>query len=115
MLVGPSMAPITAIDAAWFSGNPKRVARMRVAKMPSWPAAPRSANIGCDSRGRKSIIAPMPMKMKRGKSSVLMPNSIKSCSIPSGWFIGEFGRLPSSTPKPMGSSRVGSYSFAIAR
>ena len=115
MLVGPSMAPITAIEAAWFRGNPKRVARMRVAKMPSWPAAPSRANTGCDSSGRKSIIAPMPMKMNSGKSSVSMPNSISRWSMPSGWFIGEFGRLPSSTPKPMGSSRVGSYSFPIAR
>ena len=44
-----------------------------------------------------------------------MPNAFSSCSMPSGWFIGELGRLPSSTPKPMGSSRVGSYSFAMAR
>ena len=115
MLVGPSMAPITAIDAAWFRGNPKTVARIRVAKMPSWPAAPSSANRGCDSRGRKSIIAPMPMKMKSGKSSVSMPNEFRMWSMPPGWFIGESGRLPSSTPKPIGSSSVGSYSLPMAR
>ena len=35
--------------------------------------------------------------------------------MPPGSFIGEFGRLPSSTPKPIGSSSVGSYSLAMAR
>ena len=77
MLVGPSIAPITAIDAAWLRGKPMSVARMSVAKMPSWPAAPSNAKIGCDSSGRKSIIAPIPMKMNSGKSSVWMPNSLR--------------------------------------
>ena len=35
--------------------------------MPSCPAAPISAKIGCDSSGRKSISAPMPMKIKQRK------------------------------------------------
>ena len=115
MLVGPSMAPMTAIDAAWFSGNPMAVASSSVAKMPSWPAAPSSAKIGWESSGRKSIIAPMPMKMNSGNSSVSIPNSFSRWSMPPGSFIGEAGRLPSSTPNPIGSSSVGSYSFAIAR
>ena len=109
------MAPITAIDAAWLSGKPSSVARISVAKIPSCPAAPRMAKYGCERSGRKSIIAPMPMKMNSGKSSVWIPNSFRMCSIPPGSFMGELGRLPSRTPKPIGSSSVGSYSFAIAR
>ena len=115
MLVGPSMAPMTAMDAAWFSGKPMKVASSRVAKIPNWPAAPSSAKIGCESSGRKSIIEPMPMKMKSGNSSVSIPNSFRMWSMPPGSFIGELGRLPSSTPKPIGSRSVGSYSLAMAR
>ena len=73
------------------------------------------AKYGCDNNGRKSIIAPMPMKMKSGNSSVSMPNSIRMCSIPSGWFIGEFGKFPRMTPNPIGRRSIGSYSFATAR
>ena len=84
MLVGPSMAPMMAIEDAWLSGKCSSVARISVAKMPNCPAAPISAKIGCESSGRKSINAPIPMKMNNGKSSVLMPISFKMYSMPPG-------------------------------
>ena len=41
--------------------------------MPNWPAAPSNTMRGFDSSGPKSVMAPMPMKSSRGKSSVAMP------------------------------------------
>ena len=51
MEVGPSAAPMTAIEAASFSGNPSRDARHRVKKMPNCAAAPKSISFGFASRG----------------------------------------------------------------
>jgi hypothetical protein len=71
--VGPSMAPITPMEAASLSGKPMRVARINVPKMPNWPAAPNKTILGWDSKGLKSIIAPIPIKISKGNSSLLIP------------------------------------------
>ncbi len=67
------MAPITPIEAASLSGKPSSVARISVPKMPNCPAAPSSTICGCESSGLKSIIAPTPMKISSGNSSLLIP------------------------------------------
>ena len=61
MAVGPSAAPMTAMEAASFKSK-KKPARKRVKKMPNCAAAPKSISHGFSSSGPKSIIAPMPMK-----------------------------------------------------
>ena len=72
MAVGPSAAPITAMEAASFSSKTKPAAN-RVKKMPNWAAAPKNMSQGFSSRGPKSIMAPMPMKSSSGNSSLLIP------------------------------------------
>ena len=75
MDVGPSIAPMTPMEAA--SGRVKPIARASsmTAKMPNWPAAPRRTIFGFSSSGPKSVIAPMPMKISSGNSSFSMPAS----------------------------------------
>ena len=46
-----------------------------VAKIPNWAAAPKKIIMGFLNSGPKSIIAPMAMKMRMGKSSFAMPPS----------------------------------------
>ena len=79
--------------------------------MPNWAAAPKRNIFGLDSSGPKSIMAPMPIKSSRGKSSLAMPAS-KSVSIASVLTKGRFTRI---APKPMGSSREGSISRLMAK
>ena len=75
MEVGPSAAPMMAMEAASCKVKPSRRASDRVKKMPNWAAAPQRIILGLESSGPKSIIAPMPMKSSSGKSSVAMPAS----------------------------------------
>ena len=46
MEVGPSIAPITPMDAASFKGKPSAIASINVPKMPNCPAAPSSTMRG---------------------------------------------------------------------
>ena len=73
MAVGPSQAPMIPIDMAWSWGKPRARARSRVRKIPNWPAAPSRKVEGWARTGPKSVMAPMPMKINRGKSSVAIP------------------------------------------
>ncbi len=73
--VGPSMAPITPIAADSSRLNPSAAASNNVRKIPNCPAAPSSAMLGIANSGVKSIIAPMPMKISSGKSSVRTPEA----------------------------------------
>lgn len=73
MEVGPSTAPMMPILAASLRVKPSASATSRVPKMPNWPAAPISTMRGFSSSGPKSVMAPMPMKISRGNSSVEMP------------------------------------------
>ena len=117
MAVGPSAAPMMAMDAASFRSKKKPAAK-RVKKMPNWAAAPKSMSQGFSSRGPKSIMAPIPMKSSSGNSSLLIPASNRAEMGPtvSPWVIApERGRLTRMAPKPMGSSRLGSICFAMAR
>ena len=75
MLVGPSAAPIIAMEADSIGPNPQRVAMQSVKNMPNCAAAPKSISFGLVSTGPKSIIAPMPMKSTSGKNSFAMPQS----------------------------------------
>ena len=43
--------------------------------MPNWPAAPSRIIRGFSSSGPKSVIAPIPTKMRIGKSSFATPAS----------------------------------------
>ena len=74
MLVGPSIASMIPMEAAWFSVNmPEASARSSTAKIPNCPAAPTSTIFGFVSSGPKSVIAPMPINRSSGKSSVSIP------------------------------------------
>ena len=46
-----------------------------VRKMPNCPAAPSRKILGFSSNGPKSVIAPIPMKISSGKSSLATPMS----------------------------------------
>ena len=117
MAVGPSAAPMTAMEAASGSGK-NSPASTSVRKMPSWAAAPNSISQGFSSSGPKSIIAPMPMNSKRGNSSLAMPASNstdKGPSVPPCVMAPDSGRFTRIAPKPMGSSRLGSIFLTMAR
>ena len=76
MAVGPSMAPMTPMLLASRGGKPKARARLRVMNMPSWPAAAKNRSLGCLMRPVKSLMAPMPMKRRAGRSSFSMPYTL---------------------------------------
>ena len=73
MAVGPSQAPMTPIATASSLSKPKSSARPMVRKMPNCPAAPSRKILGFSSSGPKSVMAPIPMKMSSGKSSLATP------------------------------------------
>ena len=64
--VGPSAPPITPMAAASEGLKPRTSAIRNAAKMPIWAAAPSNRDVGLASRGPKSVIAPIPMKMMDG-------------------------------------------------
>ena len=121
MEVGPSAAPMTAMEAASFV--PKNMeATQKVRKMPNWAAAPKISSFGLVSSGPKSIMAPIPINRISGNSSLAIPalnrvESAPSCTPPfTAWSMApESGILTRMVPKPSGSSSVGSISLAIAR
>ena len=117
MAVGPSAAPMTAMDAA--SGRSKKSpASTSVTKIPSCAAAPNSISHGFSSSGPKSIMAPMPMKSSSGNSSLDIPASKSALMGPtvSPWVMApDSGRLTRIAPKPIGSSSAGSISRLTAR
>ena len=76
MAVGPSQAPMIPIDTACELGKAQGKARSKVRKIPNWPAAPRRKVDGWARTGPKSVIAPMPTKIRSGKSSVVDPGII---------------------------------------
>ena len=117
MAVGPSAAPITAMDAASLMSK-KKPARNSVKKMPNCAAAPNSISHGFSSSGPKSIMAPMPMNSSRGNNSLDIPasNSAEMGPTVSPWVMApDSGRLTRIAPKPIGSSRLGSIFLTIAR
>ena len=106
-----------AMEAASFSSKPKKLERNKVKKIPNWAAAPKIISFGLVSSGWKSIMAPMPMNSSSGNSSapsIPMENkvSMTCCTPVPGTSKGRFTKM---APKPMGSSRVGSISLAMAR
>ncbi len=81
MAVGPSAPPMMAIEPAalsrrsGFAGSispsqvnllPTSTAVIRVPKMPIWADAPKSISFGRLISDEKSVIAPMPRKIKGG-------------------------------------------------
>ena len=88
-----------------------------VKKMPNCAAAPKSSILGFESKGPKSIIAPMPMNSSSGSASLASMVVSKShwmmpwlSPMPSTiwWRTPELGRLTRMAPKPIGSSSAGS-------
>ena len=70
MDVGPSAAPMMAMEAASRMSKPQRLATKNVKNMPNCAAAPKIISLGFDSSGPKSIIAPMPMNSSSGSASL---------------------------------------------
>ena len=118
MEVGPSAAPMIAMEAASCRSKLNSRAMLSVKNMPNCAAAPNKNSFGLESSGSKSIIAPMPMKRSSGKSSFAMPLSNNNVSTPTSSpcvTAPESGRLTRIVPKPMGKSSAGSIFFAMAR
>ena len=66
---------MTATATASSLSKPSAKASSKVRKMPNWPAAPSKMILGFSSNGWKSVMAPMPMKINNGKTSVSTPAS----------------------------------------
>ena len=124
MEVGPSAAPMMPMEAASFRSKPMRAAAQIAKKIPNWAAAPNRNMTGWESRGPKSIMAPMPMNSRMGlasEASIPTLNSHSTTPVTSpmpaiSWLITpERGRFTRMAPKPIGRSREGSYSFLMAR
>ena len=119
MAVGPSAAPMIAMDAASLSPKPNSVAKSSVMKMPNCAAPPSKNSFGLESSGPKSIIAPMPMNSNIGiASDASMPISNIQSMMPAvspSLTTLERGILTRIAPKPIGSNSDGSMSNLIAR
>ena len=116
MEVGPSAAPMMAMAAALGREKPMSAAKISVRNIPSCAEPPRINSFGLDSRGPKSIMAPMPINSRMGMASLAsIPTLNREERIPSSAITAEPGILTSIAPKPMGSSRAGSISFLMAR
>ena len=72
---------MTAMEAASLMSKNMDAAHS-VKKMPNCAAAPKIISFGLESRGPKSIIAPMPMNRIRGNSSLAMPALNSETSAP---------------------------------
>ena len=66
MAVGPSAPPMMPIDPAWAGLKPRYRDPRKVRNMPIWAAAPRRMSLGLESMVEKSVIAPMPRKIRGG-------------------------------------------------
>lgn len=64
--VGPSAPPIIPIDDASWGVNPNNNAPKKVIKIPIWAAAPKIMLFGLEINGPKSVVAPMPKKIRHG-------------------------------------------------
>ena len=113
MAVGPSAAPMMAMEAASLISKNMEAAH-RVKKMPNCAAAPKIMSLGLDSSGPKSIIAPMPMNSSSGNSSLAMPASNSTLSAPCSVTplitcvtAPEKGRLTRMAPNPMRQQQGG--------
>jgi hypothetical protein len=71
--VGPSAPPIILIADASCRLNPIATAPISEPKIPNCAAPPRIAVLGFDKSGPKSVIAPTPIKISRGKNSLAIP------------------------------------------
>ena len=80
MDVGPSAAPMMPMETASRKVKPidgksseMAMTAMIVRKIPNCAAAPKNAIRGFWNNGRKSVMAPMPIKIRHGNSSVMIP------------------------------------------
>ena len=116
--VGPSAAPMIPMEAASFKSKPSNTATMIVKKIPNCAAAPNNKRNGFCSKGPKSIIAPIPINKSKGNNSVEIPisnNTWNGPASPPALNTPEFGKFTNNVPNPMGTNKVGSYSFLIPK
>ncbi len=66
MEVGPSAPPIIPMEAASKMLNPNRILPIKVANIPNWAAAPNKIRRGLAIKVEKSVIAPIPKKIREG-------------------------------------------------
>ena len=67
MAVGPSAPPMIPIAAASLGSNtPEIKAKAKATKTPSCAPAPMSRDLGLEIRGVKSVMAPIPTKIRQG-------------------------------------------------
>ena len=71
------------MDAASLISKPRMDARTIVKKIPNCAAAPNKNIFGLESRGPKSIMAPIPINRRSGNASdASIPVSNSHCTIP---------------------------------
>ena len=105
-------SPIIAIEAKSLTLGKNIDAMHSVKNIPNCAAAPKIISLGLERSGPKSIIAPIPINKRSGKSSLAIPALYK---VWSGSAIPAFGKFIRIAPKPMGKSKVGSMFFLMAR
>ena len=66
MAVGPSAPPMMPMEADCCASKPSRFAPKKAKNTPNCAAAPSSRLFGLEISGPKSVIAPMPMKIRQG-------------------------------------------------
>ena len=66
MAVGPSAPPMIPIAPDSAGVKPICSAIVYAPKIPIWAAAPINISLGCDISAEKSVIAPIPRKMRGG-------------------------------------------------
>ena len=115
MDVGPSAAAMMPVEAASAMSKPRSVATMITKKMPNCAAAPKMSRNGLESRGPKSIMAPMPMKSSSGKSSVSMPMSKRIWKGPVSPMTPELGMFTKMVPRAHGHEQRGLVFLLDAR
>ncbi len=64
--VGPSAPPMIPMEAASLGAKPKATATTNATAIPTCAAAPRKRLDGLAISGPKSVIAPMPRKIREG-------------------------------------------------
>src|SRR3989338_7684295 len=115
MAVGPSQAPMIPMESDSSCEYHNSSASNSVKKIPNCPAAPSRRILGFSSSGEKSVIAPIPMKIRMGNSSVMIPMLYSVRRNPPSSITAASGIFTKIVPNPMGTNRRGSSPLPIPR
>ena len=116
MEVGPSAAPMMAMEAASRSSKPNRLAIDNVKKMPNCAAAPKSSSFGSGQQ-RAEIDHRADADEQQQREQLVRHARAETARLQHASDLRPGVRqvAPGSQPKPIGSSSVGSISLQMAR